>query len=120
MSGATTETTAAMPRRALRTALERTLSFTEIGFGAAPIGNMGAPITDFQAIACVRTALDSGVGYVDVAPLYGHGLSEQRIGAALRGRENVLLSTKVGRLLEPCTPGEEDSGIYTTRPRACA
>jgi D-threo-aldose 1-dehydrogenase len=116
MSGATTETTAAMPRRALRTALERTLSFTEIGFGAAPIGNMGAPITDFQAIACVRTALDSGVGYVDVAPLYGHGLSEQRIGAALRGRENVLLSTKVGRLLEPCTPGEEDSGIYKAVP----
>lgn len=116
MGGETTETKAAIPMRALRTALGRTLSFTEFGFGAAPIGNMGAPITDHQAIACARTALDGGVGYIDVAPLYGHGLSEQRIGAALRGRDNVLLSTKVGRLLEPCAPGEEDSGIYTATP----
>lgn len=116
MSGETTDIAATITTRGLRTALGRILTFTEFGFGAAPIGNMGAPITDHQAIACARTALDRGVGYVDVAPLYGHGLSEQRIGAALRGRENVLLSTKVGRLLEPCAPGDEDSGIYKATP----
>lgn len=114
MTCATTD--AAIPTRVLRTALGRTLSFTELGFGAAPIGNMGAAITDVQAVACARTALDVGVGYIDVAPLYGHGLSEQRVGAALRGRDGVLLSTKVGRLLEPCAPGDEDSGIYKATP----
>ena len=40
-----------------------------------------------------------------------------RVGAALRGepRDSYLLSTKVGRLLEPCAPGEEDSGFFISK-----
>lgn len=103
-------------QRLFQTRLQRSLAFTEIGFGAAPIGNMGAPISDAQAVDCVHAALNRGVGYVDVAPFYGHGLSESRVGEALRGRDDVLLSTKVGRLLEPCAPGDQDSGIYKDTP----
>ncbi|WNO52419.1 aldo/keto reductase [Stakelama saccharophila] len=92
------------------------LSLSEIGFGAAPIGNMGEPIADADAVAAVTAALDGGVTYVDVAPLYGHGLSERRVGAAIERRHEVVLSTKVGRLLEPCAPGEQNSGIYKDVP----
>jgi len=47
------------------------------------------------------TALEAGVRFVDTAPHYGRGLSERRVGDALRTRDRVVLSTKVGRLLLP-------------------
>jgi D-threo-aldose 1-dehydrogenase len=73
------------------------------GFGAAPLGNLFAPIADDDAIALVRHAWARGIRYFDTAPHYGNGLSEHRIGAALRNvpRDAILLSTKVGRLLAP-------------------
>ncbi len=92
------------------------IDMTRIGFGAAPIGNMARAISDADAIATVTAALDFGLRHVDVAPLYGHGLAELRVGAALQGRTNVTLSTKVGRLLVPCAPGAQDGGIYVDLP----
>jgi D-threo-aldose 1-dehydrogenase len=96
----------------------RSLAFTPIGFGAAPLGNMRRALHDAEARAVVREAWDCGQRYFDTAPLYGHGLSETRVGAALNGevRGSYLLSTKVGRLLEPCAPGQEDSNIYVDTP----
>ncbi|MGW1541696.1 aldo/keto reductase [Streptomyces sp. NPDC002309] len=74
-----------------------------LGFGAAPIGNLYAPLDDDQARAAVEAAWDAGVRYYDTAPHYGLGLSERRLGAALahRPRAEFTISTKVGRLLEP-------------------
>ncbi|HZZ87814.1 MAG TPA: aldo/keto reductase [Caulobacteraceae bacterium] len=96
----------------------RTLAFTPLGFGGAPLGNMHRVLAESEASATVRAAWDAGVRYFDTAPFYGHGLSEARIGAALAGeaRDSFVLSTKVGRLLEPCASGEEDSGIYRATP----
>ena len=76
---------------------------TGFGFGGAPLGNLFAPITDADAVALVRDAYANGIRYFDTAPHYGNGLSEHRIGAALRNvpRDDFLLSTKVGRLLVP-------------------
>jgi D-threo-aldose 1-dehydrogenase len=92
----------------------RRLAFTALGFGAAPLGDMHRRLAEREARATVERAWDLGMRYFDTAPLYGHGLSETRIGAALRGqpRDAFLVSTKVGRLLEPCAPGEEGGGIY--------
>ena len=103
-----------LPTRVLTTRAGRSLSFTVMGFGAAPIGNMRRALSDDAAEATVRRAWDLGLRYFDTAPLYGHGLSERRVGRALGGeaRDSFVLSTKVGRLLEPCPPGEEDAGIY--------
>jgi D-threo-aldose 1-dehydrogenase len=105
---------ASLPTRTLTTQAGRTLAFSAFGFGAAPIGNMNRVLSEAEAEATVRQAWALGLRYFDTAPLYGHGLSEQRVGAALSGeaRDAFLLSTKVGRLLEPCAPGDEDSGIY--------
>jgi D-threo-aldose 1-dehydrogenase len=104
--------------RVLTTRKGRRLSFSALGFGAAPLGNMHRMLDEDQALATVRAAWDAGIRYFDTAPLYGHGLSEQRVGQALRGeaRGGYLLSTKVGRLLEPCAPGQEESGIYQDVP----
>src|SRR5580698_1208847 len=97
---------------------ERPLDFTRLGFGGAPLGNMHRALSEVEAEATVTAAWDAGVRYFDTAPLYGHGLSEVRIGRALAGepRAEFVLSTKVGRLLEPCQPGDEASGIYKATP----
>lgn len=74
-----------------------------LGFGGAPIGNMFTAVSDEDAAAAVRAAWDCGVRFFDTAPHYGLGLSERRLGQALRGlpRESYTVSTKVGRLLVP-------------------
>jgi D-threo-aldose 1-dehydrogenase len=78
---------------------------TEIGFGAAPLGNLFAVVTDEDAQASLKTSWDSGCRFFDTAPLYGYGLSERRVGDALREkpRDEYVLSTKVGRLIRPGT-----------------
>lgn len=74
-----------------------------MGFGAAPIGNLYRPIDDATASDAVTAAWDGEIRYFDTAPHYGLGLSERRLGSALRGRprDQYVVSTKVGRLLEP-------------------
>ena len=81
------------------------LSFTEIGFGTAPLGNLYKSISDEDAHATLNLAWDSGLRYFDTAPLYGLGLSETRLNRFLRGkpRDEYILSTKVGRLMHPCS-----------------
>jgi D-threo-aldose 1-dehydrogenase len=79
------------------------LMVTDMGFGAAPIGNFLKPIPEEVAAAMVEHAWNSGMRYFDTAPLYGHGLSELRLGQNLRWkpRDEFVLSSKVGRLLTP-------------------
>ena len=88
-----------MLSRTLRSAL----SLTELGMGAAQLGNLFRETSDEEASAAVDAAWDAGIRYFDTAPHYGLGLSERRLGAALstRPRDEFVLSTKVGRLLVP-------------------
>lgn len=88
-----------MRRRTLRTGE----SPTEMGFGAAQLGNLFRETDDPTSLAAVDAAWDGGIRYFDTAPHYGLGLSERRLGRALQGRPRAeyVLSTKVGRLLEP-------------------
>ncbi|MFT4960191.1 MAG: D-threo-aldose 1-dehydrogenase [Paracoccaceae bacterium] len=86
------------------------LTFTEMGFGAAPLGNLYTSISDDEAGAILTRAWDLGVRYYDTAPLYGFGLSETRLNRFLRDkpRDEYVLSSKVGRLLQPCPPDQRD------------
>jgi len=86
------------------------MTFTEIGFGTAPLGNLYRSISDTDADAVLNRAWEAGLRYYDTAPLYGYGLSETRLNRLLRDkpRDDYILSTKVGRLLAPCTPGDRD------------
>ena len=91
----------------------------ELGFGAAAMGNLYAAIDDTQAAATIDAALAAGLRYVDTAPHYGRGLSERRVGDALRGLSDVIVSTKVGRLVEPdatITDDRERDGFHTAMP----
>ncbi|MFD6447925.1 aldo/keto reductase [Promicromonospora sp. NPDC060204] len=76
---------------------------TTLGCGAAPAGNLYRATTDEEAHATFQAAWDAGIRYFDTAPHYGLGLSELRLGAYLRTRprDEVVVSTKVGRLLVP-------------------
>jgi D-threo-aldose 1-dehydrogenase len=88
-----------MREREIRTGVRT----TELGFGAAPIGNYGRPISDAAAMATLQRTWDLGVRYYDTAPLYGTGLSERRVGSFLAElpRDGYAVSTKVGRLVRP-------------------
>jgi D-threo-aldose 1-dehydrogenase len=88
------------------------LKVTELGFGAAPLGNLFRPLADETASRTLAAAEDASFGYYDTAPFYGFGLSERRLGDALRHRKDIVLSTKAGRLLKP-VPGPVDE----TQPR---
>ncbi|MFF7356608.1 MULTISPECIES: aldo/keto reductase [Streptomyces] len=83
---------------------------TPLGFGAAALGNLYTPLDDEQAHDAVRAAWQRGIRYFDTAPHYGLGLSERRLGAALRGydRAGYTVSTKVGRRLDPADGTGDD------------
>ncbi len=86
------------------------LTFTELGFGTAPLGNLYRAISDEEAAAILACAWQNGVRYFDTAPLYGLGLSETRLNPFLRGKErdSYVLSSKVGRLLKAVPPEQRD------------
>ncbi len=86
-------------RRIGRTAIE----VTTFGAGGFSIGNLWEAIADDAARGAMDAAYDAGIRYFDTAPEYGYGLSERRIGDALRARprDDYVLSTKVGLLLKP-------------------
>jgi D-threo-aldose 1-dehydrogenase len=84
------------------------LALSALSFGGAAIGGLFEAVDEDQARRTVRRALDLGLRYLDTAPHYGLGVSERRLGEALRGvpRDTYVVSTKVGRLLRPLEPGE--------------
>ena len=86
-----------------------------LGIGTAAIGNLYAPVSDAEAERTIRAALDAGISYFDTAPHYGFGLAERRLGQAL-GDTPVLLSTKVGRVLEPTTAHGERHAFVDADP----
>jgi D-threo-aldose 1-dehydrogenase len=85
------------------TDIGRGVTVTSLGLGGSQFGNLGRVTTDEQCADAVATAWAQGIRYFDTAPHYGLGLSEKRLGALLGGyrREDVTVSTKVGRLLIP-------------------
>ncbi|RFB99392.1 pyridoxal 4-dehydrogenase [Rhizobium leguminosarum bv. trifolii] len=83
------------------------LEVTEISFGAAALGGLYRACPREVAMDTLQAAWDSGIRYFDVAPWYGLGLAERRVGDFLRDQADgsYVLSTKVGRLLRPVPTG---------------
>jgi D-threo-aldose 1-dehydrogenase len=79
-----------------------------LGLGTAPLGGWPEEVPAAQARATIEAAWQAGIRHFDTAPFYGHGLSEQHLGAVLPGldRDCFSISTKVGRLLVPGRPRE--------------
>src|SRR5947209_8236690 len=97
------------------------LRVTRLGLGTAPLGGLFEAVTDDEAHRVVEAAWRAGIRFFDTAPLYGHGLAEQRLGSVLRTkpRDEFVLATKVGRLLRrdaPPEPGQAYKGVPPLNP----
>lgn len=97
-----------MKKRVFKAPSGASISFTELGFGAAPVGGLYRPVDSEDAQETLEAAWKAGIRYFDTAPLYGLGLSETRLNRFLYGkkRKDYVLSTKVGRLLDVCDPAD--------------
>jgi len=73
-------------------------AWPRIGLGCATLGTPPPGLSDRDAEAVIATAIDRGIRFFDVAPLYGGGLAESRLGRMLRGlpRDDYVLCTKTG------------------------
>ena len=81
-----------------------------LGFGAGSIGNLYRALPDQEAHDAVVSAWSAGLRYFDTAPHYGFGLSEKRLGTALAEvdpQSLAIISTKVGRRLDPVPAGTD-------------
>ena len=90
----------------------KALPFTLLGFGSATLGNLGHAYSEAESDATIARAWERGLRTFDTAPLYGLGLAEARVGRMLRQHGDYLLSTKVGRLIEPCAAEQSNAGIF--------
>ncbi|HAA76991.1 TPA: pyridoxal 4-dehydrogenase [Candidatus Latescibacteria bacterium] len=90
---------------------------TQLGFGAAPLGELFNRVAGRQATDTLEAAWAAGIRYYDTAPFYGHGKSEHRVGHFLQDqpRDEFALSTKVGRVLTPAK-GDDFTSQYWNHP----
>ena len=96
----------------------RPLDVTRLGFGGAPLGNLYRGISEGDAQATLAAAFESGITLFDTAPYYGLGRSEERFGIAIarHGRADIVLSTKIGRLLVDGPVDETTKGLFVDPP----
>jgi aryl-alcohol dehydrogenase-like predicted oxidoreductase len=78
------------------------LQITPLGIGAWAMGGGGwafgwGPQDDKDSIGAIHAALDCGINWIDTAPVYGLGHSEDVVARALHGRSNKpYIFTKCG------------------------
>lgn len=88
-----------------------------LGLGCASLGTPSPALADRDAEAVIAAAIERGIRFFDVAPLYGGGVAEERLGRALRAlpRDDYVLCTKTG-VTRPC--GQPPMPPGATRRRA--
>ncbi len=85
------------------------LEVTRLGLGGAGLGGLYSDVTRDVATDTVHRSVELGARYFDTAPLYGVSKSEISLGAGLKGldRDSFVVSTKVGRVLNPTESPQE-------------
>ncbi len=91
---------------------------TALGLGSAALGNLYSPVEEGDADATIQASIDVGVRYIDTAPYYGYGLAEKRLARTLarHSATDLVVSTKVGRLLVPRDSARNDQGFIDAEP----
>ena len=92
------------------------LKFSVVGIGTAPIGDLYELLDEKTAIATIEQACESGIRLFDTSPHYGNGLAESRMGAGLRRAPpgDIIVSTKVGRVMDPFgKPAARSKDVYS-------
>src|SRR6266705_4394622 len=79
------------------------LKVTTMGLGGTGLGNMYRAVDTEAAVATVHAAYANGIRYFDTAPVYGYGVSEIRLGQAIKSlpRQDIIISSKIGYDLVP-------------------
>ena len=105
-----------MKTRSFKTRNGTELNFTTMGLGMGPIGEIYEVLDEKTTIATVEQAYASGIRLYDTSPHYGNGIAESRLGAGLRRaeRSNVIVSTKIGRVMDPfAKPPPRNPDVYS-------
>jgi aryl-alcohol dehydrogenase-like predicted oxidoreductase len=83
--------------------LYRKIGNTELNASVIAIGTwvmggwMWGGAQEKESISAIHAAFDNGINFIDTAPVYGFGVSEEVVGKALRSRrDKVILATKCG------------------------
>lgn len=85
------------------------IEVSRLSLGTAPLGGLFKSVSELESDLLIHEALDSGIAYIDTAPLYGYGVGEKRVGRGIKGSTHKpVISTKVGRLLRPGVNTEFD------------
>lgn len=79
------------------------LRVSQLGLGTAPLGGMFSSVDEDASDQLIAAAIHTGIRYFDTAPLYGHTRAERRLGRGLAPHREAhpIISSKVGRILEP-------------------
>jgi len=96
-------------RHSDKVTLKSGISLPLMGIGTATFGGMYTPIQVRDAEMVVDEAIKLDIPYFDTAPHYGKGVSETRLGSALKKypRDSYVISTKVGRILVPALDADD-------------
>jgi len=82
---------------------------SRLSLGTAPLSGLFKSVAESESDSVIHEALNSGINYIDTAPLYGYGVGEKRVGRGIKGFSPApVISTKVGRLLRPGNNAEYD------------
>ena len=98
------------------------MNITRVGFGAWAAGGGGwaygwGPQDDNESMAAISHALELGINWIDTAPVYGLGHSEEVVGRALKKipkGERPLVFTKCGLVGDLADPFKE--AVHTLEP----
>ena len=88
------------------------ISALSLGTWAMGGGVSWGPSDEMESVRTVRSALDVGINFLDTAPAYGNGASEEILGRALSGRRNdYVLASKCGLVWGP----EDEGSVHKSR-----
>ncbi|HBH27950.1 MAG TPA: aldo/keto reductase [Desulfofustis sp.] len=84
------------------------ISASRVAFGAWAIGGwMWGGADEKEAIKAIHAAIDAGMNFIDTAPVYGFGRSEEIVGKAIKDRrDKVVLASKCGLIWH------EERGVF--------
>ncbi|KQX51349.1 MULTISPECIES: aldo/keto reductase [Ensifer] len=104
-----------MPELEIRPLGRSNVQVTSLGLGTVPLSGFNAAVSYAEFEATILAGYESGIRYFDCAPMYGFGKSEHFLGHALRVndlRKDVVVSTKVGRVLKPASRTAKLETVY--------
>jgi D-threo-aldose 1-dehydrogenase len=88
---------------------------TSMGLGMVPLAGFKAKVSYSEFENVIKSAFAGGIRYYDCAPMYGLGKAEYYLGHALRElgiRQDVVVSTKVGRVLKAASRIKKLETVY--------